>query len=82
MTNCLLANRLKSHFLLELRKKVEVLPEGAQAPAAPAAWVQPTGAQDAYAIGARVTFNGSVYESKINANVWSPTAYPAGWKLV
>ena len=60
----------------------EVLPEGAQAPAAPAAWVQPTGAQDAYAIGARVTFNGSVYESKINANVWSPTAYPAGWKLV
>jgi hypothetical protein len=48
-------------------------------------WVQPTGAHDAYAIGAQVYFpteNDSVYESKINANVWSPTAYPAGWKLI
>ena len=44
-----------------------------------AAWVQPTGVQDAYPIGARVTFNGRVYESKIAANVWSPDAYPAGW---
>ena len=44
-----------------------------------AAWVQPTGAHDAYPIGARVTFNGRVYESKIAANVYSPTAYPAGW---
>ena len=43
-------------------------------------WVQPTGAHDAYQIGDRVSFNGSNYESKINANVWSPTAYPAGWK--
>jgi hypothetical protein len=45
-------------------------------------WVQPTGAQDAYAIGAKVTFEGKVYESKINANTWSPTGYPAGWQLV
>lgn len=44
------------------------------------AWVQPTGAHDAYQIGDRVSFNGSNYESLINANVWSPTAYPAGWK--
>lgn len=44
-----------------------------------APWVQPTGAHDAYPLGARVTFNGRVYESKIAANVWSPTAYPAGW---
>ena len=44
-----------------------------------AAWVQPTGAHDAYPLGAKVTFNGRVYESKIPANVWSPTAYPAGW---
>ena len=45
-----------------------------------AEWVQPTGAQDAYNIGDKVSFQGSIYESLINANVWSPTAYPQGWK--
>lgn len=45
------------------------------------AWVQPTGAQDAYQIGAKITFEGSRYVSAINANVWSPTGYPAGWTL-
>lgn len=44
-----------------------------------AAWVQPTGAHDAYPLGAKVTYNGRVYESKIPANVYSPTVYPAGW---
>ncbi|MFI0434080.1 MAG: carbohydrate-binding protein [Candidatus Nanopelagicales bacterium] len=44
-----------------------------------AAWVQPTGAHDAYPLGAKVTFKGKVYESKIPANVWSPAVYPAGW---
>ena len=46
-------------------------------------WVQPTGAHDAYNIGDKVhfpTISDPVYESVINANVWSPTAYPAGWK--
>ena len=45
-------------------------------------WVQPTGSQDAYNIGDQVMFEGHVYESLINANVWSPTAYPAGWLLI
>ena len=45
-------------------------------------WVQPTGAHDAYNIGDRVTFNGQVYESLINANVWSPADYPQGWQLI
>lgn len=45
-------------------------------------WVQPTGAQDAYTLGAKVTFNGLHYQSLINANVWSPSAYPQGWKLI
>lgn len=48
-------------------------------------WVQPTGAQDAYAIGDQVyypTANDSVYESLIAANVYSPDAYPAGWQLI
>lgn len=46
-------------------------------------WVQPTGAHDAYQKGDKVHFpmiNDQVYESLIDANVWSPTAYPAGWK--
>lgn len=45
-------------------------------------FVQPTGSHDAYNIGDQVLFEGVVYESTINANVWSPTAYPAGWKVV
>ena len=43
-------------------------------------WKQPTGAQDAYKIGDKVKFEGSTYESLINGNTWSPTAYPQGWK--
>lgn len=46
------------------------------------AWVQPTGAHDAYALGARVSFSGANYESLIPANVWSPSAYPAGWRAL
>ena len=42
-------------------------------------WVQPAGAHDAYNIGDKVTYNGHIWESSIDANVWSPSAYPAGW---
>ena len=42
-------------------------------------WVQPTGAQDAYMQGAKVTWNGHHYTSTINNNVWDPGTYPAGW---
>jgi len=45
-------------------------------------WVQLTGAQDAYALGAKVEYKGEIYQSLIAANVWSPEAYPAGWKLI
>lgn len=44
-------------------------------------WVQPD-ATNAYKKGDRVRFEGKVYESLIDGNVWSPTAYPAGWKAV
>ena len=43
---------------------------------------QPTGAHDAYAKGAKITFNSEKYISLIDANVWSPTDYPAGWQKV
>lgn len=45
-------------------------------------FVQPTGAHDAYQIGDRVLYNGKVYESTIANNVYSPDAYPQGWKLL
>lgn len=45
-------------------------------------WIQPAGAHDAYNIGDRVLFEGVVYESIIDANVWSPSDYPAGWKEI
>ena len=42
-------------------------------------WSQPTGAHDAYNKGDVVDYNGTLYESLIDGNVWSPDAYPAGW---
>lgn len=45
-------------------------------------WVQPTGAHDAYSKGDRVTYQGKVYESTIDSNVWSPDTYPQGWKEI
>ena len=56
-------------------------PEPAPIPDAPA-YVQPTGAHDAYQAGDRVTFRGRVYEAVINAVTWSPRAYPQAWKEV
>lgn len=44
-------------------------------------WRQPIGAQDAYNIGDKVTFEGRRYVSLIDGNVYSPAAYPAGWEL-
>ena len=48
-------------------------------------WKQPSGAQDAYNKGDKVhypTADDPVYESLIDANVYSPEAYPAGWAVV
>lgn len=44
-------------------------------------FVQPTGAHDAYKLGDIVKFNGQLYKSTIDNNVYSPEAYPAGWEL-
>lgn len=45
-------------------------------------WSRPTGAHDAYNNGDIVDYNGVLYESIIDGNVWSPDEYPAGWKVV
>ncbi len=42
-------------------------------------WVQPTGAHDAYAIGAIVSRNGKLWISIVASNVWEPGSY--GWEL-
>ena len=44
-------------------------------------WSQPTGAHDAYNTGDIVDYNGKLYQSLINGNVYSPEAYPAGWQI-
>ena len=44
-------------------------------------WEQPD-STNAYMKGNKVKFNGKIYESVIDNNVWSPTAYPSGWKEV
>ena len=44
------------------------------------AWVQPTGAHDAYALDALVTHNGKTWRSLYAANVWEPGV--AGWAEV
>lgn len=46
------------------------------------AWVAPTGAHDAYRAGERVTFDGQVWESLIDGNVWSVHVHPQGWMLI
>lgn len=42
-------------------------------------WVQPTGAQDAYQTGDKVSHNGSHWISTADNNVWEPGIY--GWEV-
>jgi hypothetical protein len=44
-------------------------------------WKQPD-STNPYMKGDKVTFNGKMYESTIDCNVWSPESYPTGWKEV
>lgn len=57
-----------------LYKKIGVTEEGYPE------WVQPLGATDAYNTGDIVSYNGKLYRSTIDGNVWSPDAYPTGWE--
>lgn len=41
-------------------------------------WIQPTGAQDAYNTGDKVSHNGKHWISTANNNVWEPSVY--GWE--
>ena len=44
-------------------------------------WTQPD-STNPYMAGDKVMFEGKVYESLIDNNVWSPSAYPQGWQEV
>lgn len=43
------------------------------------AWVQPTGAHDAYAAGDKVSHNGKRWTSTVDSNTWEPGVY--GWEV-
>ena len=43
-------------------------------------WVQPTGAQDAYQSGDKVSYGGKHWISEIDNNTWAPDVY--GWAEV
>jgi len=43
-------------------------------------WVQPTGATDAYALGAKVSHNGLHWSSDYDNNTWEPGVF--GWSEV
>lgn len=44
-------------------------------------WSQPTGAHDAYNTGDIVDYNGTLYKSLVDGNVYAPDAYPTGWEV-
>ena len=44
-------------------------------------WEQPD-STNAYMTGDKVIFEGHMYESLIDNNIWSPAAYPNGWKEI
>lgn len=45
-------------------------------------WSKPSGSHDAYNNGDIVDYNGILYKSLIDGNVYSPDEYPAGWEVV
>ena len=47
----------------------------------PDPWEQPD-STNPYMIGDRVRYEGHIYESLIDYNIWSPSAYPQGWQLI
>ena len=43
-------------------------------------WKQPLGGHDAYNTGDLVSYDGSVWESDVDGNVWKPGEY--GWTMI
>lgn len=68
----------------KLQEKVAKLEGGGTGPEEEyPAWVQPTGAHDAYNTGDKMTYtDGKKYICKMDGCVWGPDVYPQGWELV
>ena len=45
-------------------------------------WSKPTGSHDAYNVDDIVDYNGTLYKSLIDGNIYSPEEYPSGWEVV
>lgn len=60
-----------SLFARVLNPDPEVIPD----------WEQPD-STNPYMIGDKVRFEGHIYESVIDNNIWSPAAYPVGWRQI
>lgn len=43
-------------------------------------WSQPTGVHDAYNTGDIVEYNGELYKSLVDGNVYAPDTYTDGWE--
>ena len=44
-------------------------------------WSKPSGAHDAYNKDDIVDYNGTLYKSLMDGNIYSPDEYPAGWEV-
>ena len=69
---------------LELRVKALEDAAAPPEPPMPEEWpefVRPTGAHDAYPMGAKITYKGKRYTSLVDSNCWPPDEYPQGWQL-
>lgn len=67
-----LENKLSSQGQTGSEEPTEEYPE----------FVQSSGSHDAYKVGDKITYNGKKYECIYDGCVWTPDAYPAGWRLV
>lgn len=45
-------------------------------------WSQPSGVHDAYNTGDVVNYNGTLYQSLVDDNIWAPDVYQTGWQAV
>lgn len=75
---CIQAHRAQGNWAPPVVPALWVLepPEGVEWPA----WQQPTGAQDAYAFGQKVSHEGKNWISQRRNNVWEPGTFDSGWQ--
>lgn len=71
----------KSKWLETLSDTCTVDSEATKNKDKPKPFVQPQGAHDAYMLDEVVLYNDQIFVSVMDNNVYSPDAYPQGWKI-